>query len=235
MAVPSLDAAGIDLRIYEFGVDDNSLTLKASYPAASTGAGWGVSWLQYNEQLYVALAISNPGASNPGLIIFSYDIATSTLSTVTSALADVTVSNVDWLVSGTQPYVVGSVLTSGALVYAFDPAAGTLTSFATISLTGLWTYFVKWFSGFAGRALLAVGGYRGTSAYWRGFNVFGFDLIGTTSSLVFDNTVSNVDGTGIMVNELSDSVLNNKVCNIITPYEPWKPYQFDPSNQILAG
>ena len=62
----------------------------------------------------------------------------------------------------------------------------------------------------------------------------GFDVIGTTSSMVLDATISNVAGTGIDVNQLSDGILSSAVSNATTPYREY-PGWYDISNKTISG
>jgi parallel beta-helix repeat protein len=84
-----------------------------------------------------------------------------------------------------------------------------------------------------GRAYLATG-LHNDAVNRVTLNLYGFDSIGSTTSIVQNNTVSNVSGAGIAVNELSNPVLSNSVYSTTTPYEPWKPYRFDASNTIIS-
>jgi hypothetical protein len=74
--------------------------------------------------------------------------------------------------------------------------------------------------------------------------VFGFDIVGTTSSVVEDNVVCNVVGanifgtgnvgTGINANQLSEGILSNKVFGASEFYRTY-PGWYDPSNEIISG
>lgn len=223
------------VSVYEFDPTNNTLSSKDTYNAGS-GTCSAVRWLNYQEELYLAATFAS---TTSNVRVLSYDSSTDTLSSVTG-LAETSSAgaSADWLVTGSTVYLAFGLSDSAreANVYQFDPTIPSLTSFYMSSFTdAINGYYVRWFTGVQGRALFAIGFSASGGGATRAVSVIGFDVVGSTTSLVLDTTVSNVAGTGIAVNELSDSIFNSKVSNATTPYYPWQPLQFDPSNIIVPS
>jgi parallel beta-helix repeat protein len=216
------------LTVYEFDPTNNSLTSRATYNSVSGGA-LAVRWLSYKGDFFLGLTLTG----GQQFRVLKYTVATNTLTYLVGvALANYSES-CDWVATGTSLYAVFSgVDPSPELnVYTFNSSSNTLTSFYQSSFSGAASGVgLRCFTGLQGRALIAVGFYKSLAAENRELSIVGFDLIGSTTSVVQNNTVSNISGTGIAVNQLSNPVLSNTVYSATTSYEPWKPFQFDPSN-----
>ena len=233
IALSSFVSTGPDLVVYEYDIQANTLTLKDSKTVPSTGQGQSVSWLLYDGHYYLAFSVWSPN-SNPGLYVYPYSLDTGTLGSSTTGISGTnSVYTSDWLVSGTSLYIACGT-NNGVkpiIIEQFDPNVPSLTEVFSQAFSGV-THGLSaaWFQGLQGRALLAVGYLAESNPSWRALSILGFDIVDSTTSLLQNNTVSNVFGTGIKANPLADNVFSNKVYNAATPYEPWKPFQFDPSN-----
>jgi parallel beta-helix repeat protein len=216
------------LAVYEFDPTNNSLTSRATYNSVS-GVATAVRWLSYKGDLFLGLTLGD----GEDFRVLTYTLATNTLTYLVGEILDGYSESCDWMATGTSLYAVFSgVSPSPELnVYTFNPSSNTLTSFYQSSFSDVSSGLaLRCFTGLQGRALIAVGFFKSGAAETRELTVLGFDLLGSTTSVVQNNTVSNISGTGIAVNGLSNPVLSNKVYNATTPYEPWKPFQLDPSN-----
>jgi len=194
-----------------------------------------VTWLSYDDTKYLALGLG--AGTGFEVRILSYNTATSIITTLTGIDLSSYPKSPEWLVTGTTVYLAFGSYVDGAEVnvYLFDQNVDTLASYYVGNLPDAATCFdLNWFTGVQGRALLAAGFACDSTTYPLGVKIFGFDIIGSTSSVVQDNTVSNVVGTGIAVNDFSEGLLNNKVFGATTPYVYYYPERFDPSNEVLS-
>lgn len=233
IAIASYNLAGTDFFVYEYNVETNTLEDKDDY-LISSARGFSVAWLLYNDQYYLAASVNSPGVGNPGLYVFPYNVVSGSLGIPITDLTFTTAYDVDWLVTGTTVYLAAGVYnpTSNTVrIFRFNPTVPSLTQFFSQALPGSsYCLPIKWIDCMQGRSLLATGQYASNSADWRMMTVLGFDLVGSTTTLLQNNIVSNIVGTGIAANPLADYVFENSVYEATTPYEPWKPRQFDPSN-----
>jgi parallel beta-helix repeat protein len=219
-------------RIYEFNTVHAALDLKASYSTSGVTGG-AIRWCKYQDNVYLGVSWS----STPQYTVFLYDVETNTLTLKKDlGVANQSSAN-DWLITGTTLYATFAGVNPEVNIYRYDPLANSLTAVYTSAFSDAQqSISLQWFTGTQGRALLGVGFLRnGGVGLTREISVLGFDLIGSTTSIVQNNTVLNIVGTGISINELSNPTLSNKVYNATTPYYPWTPYRFDPSNEIVSG
>jgi parallel beta-helix repeat protein len=231
LAVPTnRSASQADLYIYDFDVNNNTLTMTTTV-GLDPDNSYSSQWLAYNEKLYLAVSCYTP-VNNKGVIIMNYDTATNTLTALTDKLLYYT-SMSDWLVVGSTIYVAFATSSNPRVyIYTFNPQGPTLTLFKSYGTTALGfggAQYLQWFTGVQGRAILGIACASSSSA-WRAFDIVGFDVIGSTTTLLQNNTVSNIVGTGISADCLSDNIFENKVYNATTSYNPSKPFNFDPSN-----
>jgi len=230
VAMNAITGTGLfDLAIYNFDLANNTLNRVAG--RALTGQGESAGWLLYNNAIYVAVGTNAVEGSE--LTVFNYNTATNALTTVTTGPeVNSWVKAPEWLITGTNIYLAfGTYNTDMEVnVCRFDPLVPNLTLYYSIALPDASAcYDLKWFTGTQGRALFA-GGFAGNLS----LKVFGFDLVGTTSSVVEDNIIANIDGTGIQVNQLSEGILNNKVSNASPAYRLY-PGEYDISNKIVSN
>jgi len=234
----ALNATTDTASIYEYDLEKNSLEFLNSYNSIS-GVGSGVCWLYYNGSYYLALVL-NTATDLTEVRVLSFNPVTYALTFPSGSGAEVNTNarGPDWLITGTSVYLAFSTFSTTAEVnvYKFDPQVPSLTSYYVANLTDAYaSYGVQWFTGVQGRAMLAAGfACTRSSPNFLAVKIFGFDLIGTTSSEILDMAVSNVNGTGINVNQLSDAILNSSVSNTITPYREY-PGWYDPSNRTIFG
>lgn len=223
------------IKVYEFLPQQSPrLISRGTITAVSAD---GVRWLKYDNNSYLAYST----ITNPSIFVAAFNPDAGTPLSKIAEFSGISgrSASPDWLVSGTTIYLADperkESTTNFVRILTFDPAANTLTSFRDIPLTtNVIAPVAAWYTGVQGRVYLAAG-LGNVAANRVTLELYGFDLIGSTTSVVQNNSVSNIDGMGIAVNELSNPVLNNEVYNATTPYYPWAPYRFDPSNEIISG
>lgn len=226
------------LSILVYDVVNNTLQSKVS---ANANIGQGVKWLEYNNRMYAAVTSLN--GTIGALYVFGFNPATNALTQLDGLNIGThsAVKGPDWLVTGTSLYLgFGAFDNNEVFIYKFDQIANKLSSYFTIDLPDSTAcYGVSWFTGTQGRALLAAGFActRAGASSMLAVKVFGFDIVGTTSSIMEENTISNVVGalgTGLQANQLSEGILSNQVYNALAPYRKY-PGWYDISNQIISG
>jgi parallel beta-helix repeat protein len=197
----------------------------------------GLRWLRYGDASYLACSFVST-VTSCRVLSFNPDAGTP-LTLVAQIAGRNAAGDPDWLVTGSTIYLAvpedQASVTDYVRILQFNPQANSLTVFRDIALpTSARAYSSAWYTGVQGRAYLAAG-LLVEGANKNPLFLYGLDLIGSTTSVIQNNAVSNISGTGIAVNELSNPTLSNNVYSATTPYAPWAPYRFDPSNETILG